>query len=142
MFYPSQVIKGKFYVRTTGLTTGSFTLRLEKDGVLSGISVTIAEVGSGYYNATFTPDSAGIWTLTVDYQDFHIIGTWAVRVHLLNEVLASFLTGGSIGAAINKIRIYVRNRLVISGGTYTVYEDDDTTPHETGTVSSTDRNPT
>jgi hypothetical protein len=59
----------------------------------------------------------------------------------LNEVLASFLTAGSIGAAINKIRVYVRNRLVISGGNYTIYEDDDTTPHETGTVSTTERNP-
>jgi hypothetical protein len=141
MFYPNQIIKGKFYVKTTGLSQGAFTLRLEKDGVLSGISITITEVGTGYYLASFTPDSAGIWTLSIDYNDYHLVGEWPVRVHLLNEVLASFLTAGSIGAAINKIRVYVRNRLVISGGNYTIYEDDDTTPHETGTVSTTERNP-
>lgn len=142
MYYPNQIIRSKFFVKTTGLSQGAFTIRLEKDGVLSGISVTITEVSSGYYNASFTPDSAGIWTLSIDYNDYHNVGTWAVRTHLLNELLASFLTSGTIGHTINRIRIYVRNRLVISGSNYTVYEDDDTTPHETGTVSSTERNPT
>lgn len=141
MYYPNQQIKERFYVKTTGLSQGSFTIRLEVDGVLSAVSVTITEVGAGYYLVSFTPNAVGIWTLSIDYNDYHLIGDWAVRTHILNEVLSSFLTAATIGNAINKIRVYVRNRLVISGGNYTIYEDDDTTPHETGTVSTTERNP-
>lgn len=47
----------------TGLVTGDFTRLLSKNGVDDATAVTVAEVGSGRYEATFTPGSAGYWHL-------------------------------------------------------------------------------
>lgn len=49
-----------------GLTVGGgdFTVNLYKDGVASGVSVTVTEIGStGKYVVSFTPDTKGYWYL-------------------------------------------------------------------------------
>jgi len=52
------------YTKKSGET--SFVVGLWKDGVLSAVSVAIAEVGSsGMYKAEFTPDGRGVWYLEV-----------------------------------------------------------------------------
>lgn len=141
MYYPGQTIRVKFFVKQTGLSQGSFTTQLQQDGVNAG-SLTITEDAIGWYNAFFTPASGGKWTLRIDYNEFHLSGEWSVQNHILNEVVASFQNAGSVGKYTKDSRHYARNRLVISGGNYTLYEDDDTTPYEVGTVSTTERNPT
>ena len=50
----------------TGLT--SFTPRLLIDGVLSAATFTYAEVGGGFYIATFTPTVSGKYTLFIEGQ--------------------------------------------------------------------------
>jgi len=58
------VYEADFYTRKTGET--SFTSVLYKNGVVSAIPVTIAEIGtSGEYKVSFTPDSIGIWKVLV-----------------------------------------------------------------------------
>lgn len=52
-------------VAVTSLVTANFTLLLQKDGADDATSVSIVEVGSGRYEATFTPGSVGKWTLNV-----------------------------------------------------------------------------
>jgi hypothetical protein len=49
----------------TGLVNGDFTKLLSKDGVSDATVVTVTEIATGRYTATFTPASTGIWTLTV-----------------------------------------------------------------------------
>lgn len=46
-----------------GLTNTDFTKLLSKDGVDSAIAVTVAEIGSGRYTATFTPNASGVWSV-------------------------------------------------------------------------------
>ena len=48
---------------------------------------------------------------------------------------------GTAGDYINRIKKYVANRLVVSGGAYSIKEDDGTTEFEGGTISSTERAP-
>lgn len=49
-----------------GLVNGDFTKLLHKDGVVSVIAVTVAEIGLGEYKVSFTPDSAAAWRLRVE----------------------------------------------------------------------------
>lgn len=49
----------------TGLLNTDFTKLLIKDGVDDATVVTVAEVSSGRYQASFTPGSAGAWHLTI-----------------------------------------------------------------------------
>lgn len=51
------------YLLTTGLTNGSFTKLLYKDGVASGQTVTVTEISGGQYKASFTPNAEGVWFL-------------------------------------------------------------------------------
>lgn len=141
MYYPGQAIRGKFFVKTTGLVQGNFTTNLQQDGSNAG-TLTITEDALGWYNFSFTPATGGKWVLRIDYNDFHFSGEWSVQNHILNESVASFQNAGSVGKYTKDSRHYARNRLVISGSNYTLYEDDDTTPYESGIVSTTERNPT
>ena len=52
-------------VAITGLVNGDFTKLLAKDGANDGTTVTVAEIGSGRYYATFTPGSVGVWHLLI-----------------------------------------------------------------------------
>lgn len=60
---PDLEIKDTF-PSTTGIV--AWTTNLYKDGVASGVSVTVAEIGStGNYSVAFTPDSNGLWAIQV-----------------------------------------------------------------------------
>lgn len=49
----------------TGLVSGNFTKILHKDGAVSAVAVTVAEIATGVYTATFTPNATGAWYLCV-----------------------------------------------------------------------------
>jgi len=62
-YVPNQLIEDIFLEvdSTTGLSTSSFTKAVYKNGSVSGVSLTIVEVGNGLYELNFTPDSVGTW---------------------------------------------------------------------------------
>lgn len=49
----------------TGLVDGDFTKSLYKDGTSSSDTVTVTEVGSGFYKVSFTPSTYGLFNLDV-----------------------------------------------------------------------------
>lgn len=49
----------------TGLVAANFTKLLQKDGVDDATAISVVEVTSGRYEATFTPASTGVWTLVL-----------------------------------------------------------------------------
>lgn len=49
----------------TGLVTGDFVKLLAKNGVDDATAITVSEVGSGRYEATFTPATTGTWHLVI-----------------------------------------------------------------------------
>lgn len=51
----------------TGLLDGAFTKVLSKDGASSAVAVTVAEIGSGKYVASFTPDGVATWDLRISH---------------------------------------------------------------------------
>lgn len=72
----------------TGLVDGAFTKKLAKDGANSAITVTVAEISTGRYQATFTDDGEAVWTLVVShatyFPDGYVFvidnrGNWEVR---------------------------------------------------------------
>lgn len=58
----------------TGLLDGAFTKLLSKDGATSAVTVTISEVGSGIYAASFTPNGVGAWDLVVRHATYNARG--------------------------------------------------------------------
>lgn len=79
LYITSQPIYDQFYVGTTGLTGGSFTVDLELNNSATAVTATVTEDGGGWYYVTFTPTSAGFWALTIDYNDYHFVETYPVR---------------------------------------------------------------
>lgn len=65
----------------------------------------------------------------------------AIADAVCDEFVAGHLVFGSVGHYLNTIKKYVANKLEISGTTYTLYEDDASTPYETGTSTTTERTP-
>ena len=51
----------------TGLVNGDFTKLLAKNGANDATVVTVSEIGTGRYSATFTPASTGVWYLLVKH---------------------------------------------------------------------------
>lgn len=49
----------------TSLVNTDFTKLLLKDGVNDATTITVAEVGNGRYEASFTPPTTGVWHLTI-----------------------------------------------------------------------------
>lgn len=49
----------------TGLTDSDFDKLLALDDSISGVAVTVNEIGSGLYEAEFTPPSAGLWFVRI-----------------------------------------------------------------------------
>lgn len=141
MFLVNETIRSLIYLSATGLSLGDLSYTITKNGAASGLTPTLVEDSDGWYYFNFTPTTVGNYNSRVSYGDFLFTLTYPVRLHLLNEVVSNFLTNNTIGSYINKIKIYVRNKLVISSGNYTVYEDDNTTTHETGTVTTSERTP-
>ena len=67
------------YTKKSGETT--FTITVWKDGVVSAVVATIAEIGvSGEYKVSFTPDSVGFWVVEVliDYNKDLFVGEYDV----------------------------------------------------------------
>lgn len=68
----SELLKLPFYVTDvdgispyTGLVNADFAKVLVKESAISGNPVTVTEIGFGYYYAEFTPDTKGLWYVTV-----------------------------------------------------------------------------
>lgn len=70
------------YRSTTGLVDGDFTKQLYRDGATDATTLTVTEVGSGFYKAEFTPLQDGQWFMDVyetadtnmRYQDEVLVG--------------------------------------------------------------------
>ena len=60
----------------TGLADGAFTKVLVVDGASSAVTVTVTEVASGVYTATFTPNAVGLWSLWITHATHNPRG-WA-----------------------------------------------------------------
>ena len=78
----------------TGLLDGAFTKTLRHDTSSSAQTVTVTELASGEYEATFTPNSLGVWSIRVSHS---VYGSWggAFRVVTrLNDDFAYPATSG------------------------------------------------
>lgn len=49
----------------SGLGNGDFTKELTLDGANSAVAVTVANIATDRYSATYTPNAAGLWGLRV-----------------------------------------------------------------------------
>lgn len=141
MYLVNETIRLLVNFGSAGLSINDISYELRKNGTIDVTSVTLVEDSNGWYYVNFTPATVGNWNIRLTYGDFSYSSDIPVRLHLLNEVVSNFLSNNTIGNYINKIKIYVRNRLVISSGNYTIYENDGSTTHESGTVTTSERNP-
>lgn len=152
-FQPNIAIIEEFYEvnGVTSYSNGDFTKELSKDGATSAIPVTVAQISGARYSVTYTPDSVGLWNVRVyptandlvRYSQSRKVQT-AVASQVWNALVASYAGAGSFGEMISLIYKWLRNRIVKSAatsGTYTLYDDDGTTPIATGTFSTTERTP-
>lgn len=138
---------------TTGLLPASFTISLFKDGVVSLLPVTIQEVAgkNGFYRTTFTPNDEGLWSLdvvvtskpSIRYQNSYRVRNIeeTVAQEILDAPVPSFNVPGSVADYLNRTKKYVANRVLISGGTFVIKEDDGLTDFETGTITPSERKP-
>lgn len=165
----STAVKDEIYVSSggsavTGLTNGSFTKLLFKDGAVASETITIAEINSGtapgVYSVSFTPTvGVGDYVFLVYVtaspgvkftNNFPVRAALPVATEIADVVLEELVSDheavtGSLAAFVRIIKNYVRNKLVLtdpSTGTYTLYKDDEIATFETGTFSSTTRDPT
>lgn len=155
--YPVSVqLVDSFYLSTTGITNANFSKLLFKDGVASADAITVTESGTspGVYNVSFTPSAAGFYTYLVwetakpkirwteNFQVGDAIPSAAsVADAILDELVSAHLTAGSLGDYINRVKKYVANRLVITGTTYSVKEDNGSTEFQGGTITTGERAP-
>ena len=58
----------------------------------------------------------------------------ATAAEILDTAVSGHTTAGTVGDYLNRTKKYVANKAAISGTTYTIYEDDGTTPFQTGTI--------
>lgn len=91
----------------------------------------------GEYFYDFTPPSLGyVCSILAETTDANV----AQKLHT-----GTLAVGYGLPRDAEQARKYIRNRTVLSAaasGTYTVYEDDESTVHETGTFSDVTRDPT
>lgn len=103
-------------------------------------TVSMTEVDSvnrpGEYFYDFTPPGNGyVCSIIAETNNAFV----AQKIHV-----GTIAVGYGMPRDVELARKYIRNRTVLSAatsGTYTVYEDDETTTFETGTFTSTERNP-
>ncbi len=103
-----------FFVGTAGLVNADFTKNLYKDGVASGVTVTVTAIASGFYYVSFTPNAEGYWDLdvvrtsdtSVRYQrNYKVDDKFEVNVTFPTSFAANNLgTITSIPANINELR--------------------------------------
>lgn len=90
----------------------------------------------GEYFYDFTPPSNGYVCSVIAETTDAAVGQ---KIHT-----GTISVGYGLPRDAEQARKYIRNKTVLSAaasGTYTVYEDDEVTTHETGTFTSTERNP-
>src|SRR3990167_9754432 len=75
---PNTLVYGGFEVYdpqtslpVTGLLSGSFESYVELDGTPNAAAVTITETGDGRYAYSFTPTSAGHWSVLITHQTYN-----------------------------------------------------------------------
>lgn len=68
------VVFDQFDVAVTGLVNGDFTKFLTKNGVVNATTVTVTEVASGVYTATFIPDAISYWSLNIRNATYNLRG--------------------------------------------------------------------
>lgn len=82
---------------TAGLANGDFTKTLYLNGSSSAQTVTISEIGSGKYSASFTANAAGTWDLFV-HATSDTSGAY-VHIQIEVEVVANDLDSSEVEAA-------------------------------------------
>lgn len=135
----------------SGLSDGDFTKTLTLNGATSAIVVTVANITSDRYSVSYTPNAVGHWTVrvwrtaqpTVKYSQTRKVST-PIASQVWDALVSSYTVAGSLGERLNLIYKWLRNKIIksaASAGTYTLYDDNETTPLATGSFSSTERNP-
>lgn len=64
-----------------------------------------------------------------------------IREDILTRQLQDNYSTGTLGWAIDRIKKFIANKMTFSGSNYTIFKDDETTTYNTGTSTSTERNP-
>ena len=138
----------------TGYVDANFTKSLYRNGAAAAETLTVSEVGtSGNYAVTFTP-TAGVgdynWVVRLTAQTSpRWIASFAVRdsevlidsasVDLIwDEPQSGHETAATVGYNLASAKYHVANKATISTTAYTVYKDDGTTVHKTGTTTASD----
>lgn len=151
----------KFADGTKFDATGTPTGTVHKNGVATGVSVTVANIATGLYWAYFTAAAGGgadqfaagdDWALEIDATVDSVPDQWIVdqgtfdgaRVSDLNNITAaSVVTALFNNASMKQMLAFARGKVTITGGptTYTVtfYDTDDTTPLQVFTVTASGR---
>lgn len=106
-----------FYQGTAGLVNADFTKNLYKNGAVSAIAVTVTAIASGFYYASFTPDSEGYWDLDIvrtsdtsfrHQKNYKVDDKFEVNVTFPTSFAANNLgTITSVPANINELRFYM-----------------------------------
>lgn len=98
----NSAIYDKFYVGTTGLVSGNFTINLEVDGASSAQAVTVAEDALGWYEYNFTPNVSGEWNIKITYSSIGYTNSWTVMMtaaseHMSNQIVRQRFYIGTTG---------------------------------------------
>lgn len=90
----------------TGLINADFTKLLALDGVDNATAVTVTEIGSGRYFASFTPGSTGSWHLLIRQATYNLRG-WHETFDVTTDgilTIADIQTGLATAAAVAAIQ--------------------------------------
>lgn len=103
-----------------GLVNGDFAKTLHANGVASGVTATVSEIGSGFYKLVFTPNAAGSWYTTVR-DPLDVLRGFHVEVESFD-----------VGTEVATVRKTATNRLEIDFDEQelVLYDDDGTTPFQ------------
>jgi hypothetical protein len=106
----------------TGIANGSFTKRLWRpDGteVSGSVTVTVSELSNGYYEATFTPNVAGLWLLEVSNATYMPEG--ASEIYFVRA--ADIALDGEYDSVISTLQTDVTFIKDIEGGKWEITND-------------------
>lgn len=92
----NQKIYSKFFLGETGVTLGSIAYGFEVDGSTSAAGASFTEDSDGWYEQSFTPDAAGIWTEKISYGDFKFTFNWEVAGGAVSSINANEKVWGRI----------------------------------------------
>ncbi len=131
-----QVVAADGVTGVTGLAPGSFTPKLYNPSnaeVSGSITVTVAELGDGWYRGTFTPNAVGVWALSETHATYGVfVGTIHVFAQLFDQL--------GPGVGVRTVRITVEDDVTsnpIADVTVQIFDTGDTTRY---LLASTDAN--